>query len=168
MKALYTRNQIRLFSGQFVNPLELQPKEVQLVDIAHGLAHRCRFAGHTLRFYSVAEHSLRVAQLVPEEHRLQALLHDASEAYLFDIPSPIKHCFPELQSLEDRIMHAIAQKFCFTWPVHDVVKNADRIALEEEWHERVLNHMWKVRKPEHVKREFRYAVLKELRKAPIL
>lgn len=105
---------IRVFSGRLVNPLDLQQDDIDIVDIAHALSHQCRFTGHTREFYSVAEHSLRGCNLLPLEHRKQFLLHDAAEAYLLDLPSPLKNttelgtCFKDL---EYQIKLAIYTKF---------------------------------------------------------
>ena len=127
--------QIRLCSGRYVDPLNLKVEDITLRDIAHGPSHRCRFNGHTVRFYSVAEHSLRVMQLVTAEFWLPALLHDASEAYLFDIPTPVKQRFPQLQWVENQVQLTIFKRFDLSqyWPLPDVIKRADRRALEEEW-----------------------------------
>ena len=79
------------FTGRRVYPCSLRATDVDLLDIAHSLAHQCRFAGHSVRFYSVAEHSLLVASLVVDLLKPSALLHDAAEAYLGDLIRPLKH-----------------------------------------------------------------------------
>ena len=81
---------IQTFTGKKFYPFNPKPEDIDIRDIAHALSNICRFTGHVKRFYSVADHCRNVAKLVPPEMRLQALLHDASEAYLCDIARPIK------------------------------------------------------------------------------
>src|ERR1039457_118422 len=81
---------IGTFSGLRFWPLDPNPEKILIDDIAHALAHQCRFGGHASRFYSVAEHSVHVSRLCPPEDALWGLLHDASEAYLVDLPRPLK------------------------------------------------------------------------------
>ena len=81
---------IRTFTGRLFDPVSPRPEDVDVRDIAHALAHVCRFGGHTKDFVSVAQHSVLVSRAVPPAHALLGLLHDASEAYVGDIPSPWK------------------------------------------------------------------------------
>ena len=81
---------MQTFTGRLFDPFNPDPALIDLRDIAHALGNICRFGGHSRRYYSVAEHSILVASLVPEPLRLPALLHDAAEAYLGDIITPIK------------------------------------------------------------------------------
>ena len=76
--------------GRHVQFEAFDPACIDIEDIAHALSMVCRFAGHCPRHYSVAQHSMLVADLVSEEYKLAALLHDASEAYLGDVTSPLK------------------------------------------------------------------------------
>lgn len=101
---------IETFGGYRVDVLLPDPKQIMIEDIAHALAHVPRFAGHTSRFYSVGAHSINVARVVPKAHKLQALLHDATEAYLGDMPTPFKRVFGEYRAAEERLWKAIAQK----------------------------------------------------------
>ena len=84
--------------------------DVAIEDIAHGLAYQCRFNGQTREFYSVAQHSVMVMNLVSEEHRLAALLHDAAEAYLGDMVKPLKNLFPAFSEIESKVMAIIGQR----------------------------------------------------------
>lgn len=81
---------IQTYTGLMVDPLHLSIQDIRLEDIAHALSNLCRFTGHVREFYSVAEHSVWVSHLVPEWAAKYALIHDASEAYLQDIPRPLK------------------------------------------------------------------------------
>lgn len=131
---LYTPNCIRTVSGIYINVFEPTESMIAIEDIAHALTYQCRFGGHLPKFYSVAQHSLNCSYLIDEpELKLAALLHDASEAYLLDIPKPIKSGLTNYKEIEDGLMKVIANKFGFEYPVHKKVKEADEIMLELEW-----------------------------------
>lgn len=90
------------------------PDDVHINDIAASLAHTCRFGGHCDQFYSVAHHSLHVSRELPsDDPRLQllGLLHDAAEAYLGDIPRPLKSQYEIFDQVEGRILDAIWAAF---------------------------------------------------------
>jgi 5'-deoxynucleotidase YfbR-like HD superfamily hydrolase len=107
--------------------------DVDIEDIAHGLAYQCRFNGQTRSFYSVAQHSLMVADLVAEPLRLSALLHDAAEAYLGDMVKPLKNLFPEFSTIEAQVMAIIGERFGIDLSHLDpAIKRADLIALATE------------------------------------
>ena len=107
--------------------------DIAIEDIAHGLAYQCRFNGQTREFYSVAQHSVMVMNLVPEEHRLAALLHDAAEAYLGDMVKPLKNLFPAFSEIEAQVMAIIGQRFGVgLTQLHPLVKWADLVALATE------------------------------------
>ena len=87
---------LQTVSGRWVNPFDPDPDQIELADIARALANQCRFGGHCRTFYSVAQHCVIVSELIEEEggtahDALAALMHDAAEAYLGDLPHPIKH-----------------------------------------------------------------------------
>ena len=107
--------------------------DVAIEDIAHGLAYQCRFNGQTREFYSVAQHSVMVMNLVPEEQRLAALLHDAAEAYLGDMVKPLKNLFPAFSEIETQVMAIIGQRFGIELTtLHPSIKQADLVALATE------------------------------------
>lgn len=81
---------IMMPSGCLVDPLALEAEDVCIEDIAHRLAMMCRFGGSTRVHYSVAQHSVEVSQRVPSRCALAGLLHDAAEAYLWDVSGPYK------------------------------------------------------------------------------
>ena len=128
------KDSIRTHSGLYVNVFEPTPEMICIEDIAHALSHQCRFSGHLLKFYSVAQHSIHVAQLVSSDNKFDALMHDASEAYLLDIPTPIKARLENYKILEANLMKVIADKFGFKFPFDAEVKKADADMLLEEWH----------------------------------
>jgi hypothetical protein len=81
---------LRTYAGRHVHILNPRPADIYIQDIAHALAHTCRFAGHTPAFYAVAQHSVLVSELLTPDLALWGLLHDASEAYLHDLTRPLK------------------------------------------------------------------------------
>ena len=123
---------ITTYTGKNVNPLDLRVDDICLSDIAHPLSMTCRFGGHCSKFYSVAEHSVLVSRLCPKEFALIGLLHDAAEAYLGDIPSPVKRLVPEFLEAEKRAEAVIALKFGIPQLMNHQVKVADSLALEIE------------------------------------
>lgn len=111
----------------FLNPKEDQ---INIRDIAYALANTCRFNGHSSSFYSVAEHSVAVADRCSEPNKLGGLLHDAAEAYLSDIPSPIKQFLPEYKKLEQKVQKCIFDKYGIK--DHWEIKQADLEQLSTE------------------------------------
>lgn len=133
------------YTGQKFWPLDPSPDAVRLEDIAHALAHQCRFNGHTRFFYSVAHHAL----LCAEEARLQGagprlvlltLLHDAAEAYIGDITRPVRRSLNEfatdvITAVEERIQHAIYRAFGIETPSQEekaFIHRMDNILLATE------------------------------------
>lgn len=101
-------------------------------DIAHALSNLCRFTGHTREFYSVAEHSYYVSTIVPPQHALAGLLHDAAEAYLGDVSSPLKALLPDYKTLERQIEMQIFQTFDLPASLPAEVKHADLVMVATE------------------------------------
>lgn len=135
---LYTPDCIRTFTGIYINVFEPTPEMICIEDIAHALSMQCRFGGHLPYFYSVAQHSASCCALASPAHKLAALLHDASEAYLLDIPRPIKKRLANYKEIEDGLMKVIAAKYGFEYPLHDQVKKIDELMLQLEWDEVML------------------------------
>lgn len=142
---------IRTFSGNWVNVFDPQEDQITIEDIAHGLSNLCRYGGHTRVFYSVAQHSIHCAEVLRNsntslQQQFDALMHDASEAYLMDFPRPIKLKMPEYKVIEHGLMKVIAQKFGVQYPFKGadsfgfspVVKDADEHMLSLEWESLML------------------------------
>lgn len=152
----HRRNWILTHTGRQVHLFEPASWEIDIADIAQGLANTCRFGGQAPEFYSVAQHSVYVAEQVArwiaanrdpvgapvgraevaDAHRnlvLWALLHDAAEAYIGDIVRPMKRALG-LQAVEGPIQAAISRRFDLypTMPVPDAVKQADEVVLATE------------------------------------
>lgn len=102
---------LQTYTGRPFWPLDPRPEEIDIEDIAQALSLKCRYGGHCLCFYSVAEHSVLVSQHVAPEHALWALLHDAGEAYLADIPRPVKPSLDGWKAIEARVMRAVCDRF---------------------------------------------------------
>ena len=128
------------YSGKIIEPLNPDPEQIDIEDIAHALANQCRFTGHTREFYSVAQHSVLVSEICDEQDALWGLLHDASEAYLSDIARPIKRCTEwgnGYTEVEQSLMAAVEEAFDLHGPYYDIgmpasVKHADDILLRTE------------------------------------
>jgi uncharacterized protein len=129
---MITTPYVSTFSGNRFYPLEPRIDHVAIEDIAHGLAYQCRFNGQTCEFYSVAQHSLIVASLVPPQLQLAALLHDAAEAYLGDMVKPLKVLLPEFAGIEEKVSEIIARTFGIDFSDYLPIKRADLIALATE------------------------------------
>lgn len=116
------RGRILTSTGRYLDPLNPDPKDLDIRDIAAGLAKACRYAGQLpdYQFYSVAQHSVRVSRRFSWPYdRMNALLHDAEEAYLGDMASPIKKSFPELKAAGDKLRLAIIDKFSVAFNPED-------------------------------------------------
>lgn len=120
-------------SGKVFDLLMPTGEMIEPADLAHALAHTCRFNGHVKHHYSVAQHSLLVCDLVEKpELKLQALLHDATEAYIGDMVRPLKELMPEYQYVERRIWLAVTERFGIPVELAAEVKHADMVALATE------------------------------------
>src|SRR3954447_2531024 len=140
---------LQTVSGRRVNPFDPDPSQLDIGDIARALGNLCRFGGHSRVFYSVAQHSVIVSELVEArggdvEDVFAALMHDATEAYLGDMPHPLKHRSPlgaAFKEAERNLERALAEHFNLKTDAPEI-KRVDRALLaterrafsEESWH----------------------------------
>ncbi|WP_080662516.1 HNH endonuclease [Sinorhizobium meliloti] len=138
---------MQTYTGRKFWPMDPRADEVFIEDIAHSLSLQCRYAGHCLRFYSVAEHSVHLARHLRWQGvdvALWALLHDASETYLVDVPRPVKPHLAGYKDAEAKVMAAVCERFGLAAEMPKQVHDADnRIIGDElvnlapmEWHAR--------------------------------
>ena len=125
-------NWMQTATGRQFWPMDPRPHEVFIEDIAHALAMICRFGGHCSRFYSVAEHSVLIARAAAPEHKLWALLHDASEGYIGDKIRPLKPYLGGYREAEQKIMRAICVRFNLQLDLPPSIKALDLALLMDE------------------------------------
>lgn len=139
---------MQTYTGKRFYPFDPRACEIDIVDIGHALANLCRFGGHCREFYSVAEHSVRVSRECAPEDALWGLLHDASEAYLCDLPRPIKRS-AELRGyslVEKDVQRAVHIRFGLlrepvAWEMFpSSVYRADEVLLATEARDLMGNH----------------------------
>lgn len=142
---------IETFTGVRFRPLSPVWADIRITDIAHALANQCRYSGHVRNLYSVGEHSVRVAEALqcwgePMPVVLWGLLHDASEAYLVDLPTPLKtmdQIGAGYRKAERRVMRAVCKRFGLEKDQPAAVTKADRVLLATEVRDLMFN------RPEH-------------------
>lgn len=145
MRGYQKRRWIQTYSGRAFFPLAPQAGMIRIEDIAHALALKCRFTGHTRDFYSVAQHSVLVSYEVTPAAALWGLLHDAGEAYLPDVAAPIKDLviiknpnqtamfsMDSFDAIETRILRTVADFAGLAWPPPAEIKKADLRMLATE------------------------------------
>jgi len=126
-------------AGRYFDLLRPWRSEIGVMEIAHALAHICRFTGHTQRFYSVAQHSVLVSHIVPPQDALAGLMHDAAEAFVGDVSSPLKRLLPEYKLIERRVEAIVLTRFGLAPSLPESVKRADLVALRTEQRDLMLN-----------------------------
>jgi 5'-deoxynucleotidase YfbR-like HD superfamily hydrolase len=127
------RPSIQLASGRFFDFTSFSLKDIQIEDIASATSKLCRFTGHCKVFYSVAQHQVLVSHIVPREHALTGLLHDATEAYINDLSRPLKLIVPQYGEFEHtRLWPVIAARYDLPDVLPPCIKEADNIALVTE------------------------------------
>jgi 5'-deoxynucleotidase YfbR-like HD superfamily hydrolase len=131
---------ITTYTGKKFHYLNPQPDEINIRDIAHALSLICRFGGHCREFYSVAEHSIRVMELVDDKSKLAALLHDSEEAYLADVSRPVKNSMGQaFNDARTTIRQVILEKFGASGADWHAIKKADDILLATEARDLMAN-----------------------------
>lgn len=126
------------------------PEMIDVYDIAHALGNICRYNGHCHTYFSVAEHSVLLAAEFQRRHpdhptvARAFLLHDAAEAYLCDLPRPIKYAVTGYREAEAVIESMIYRKFEVPDPLPSIVKDWDhRICVDEKAQlMNYTNHKW--------------------------
>ena len=139
---------MQTYTGRKFWSLDPRPEEVFIEDIAHSLSLQCRYAGHCIKFLSVAEHSVLIARWLLDhtdaQTALYGLLHDAPEAYVVDVPRPLKPFLANYKEAEAKVWAAIARRYRLAVAMPEAVHEADgRIIADElvnllpmDWHSR--------------------------------
>jgi len=123
---------IMLSNKHIFYPLEPDLELIDIGDIATSLSLICRYIGKIKAHYSVAEHSIHISHIVSPQNAFWGLMHDAAEAYVGDMPYPIKLYLPDFVKIENRILKLIAEKFNLVWPAPKEVKTADTNIIADE------------------------------------
>ena len=121
-------NTLRTYSGKHFSYENPNIEMIDIIDIAMSLSMKCRMNGHTSFFYSIAQHSVELSKRMGNS--LPALLHDASECYLSDVPSPLKKILPCYLKVERKINRIIEDKFEIKFDKN--IKTQDRLLMDIE------------------------------------
>lgn len=135
---------IQLYSGDEFNFHAPENCKFDIEDIARALSQICRFNGHCRGFYSVAQHSILVAENCSAENQLAGLLHDASEAFVCDLPSPFKRMLPHYKEFEGQVMGLILERYELASVLPREVKFHDLCALKTEARDMQPNIDWSI------------------------
>lgn len=140
---------IQTVSGVWVSPKSASENDIQIKDIAHALSLICRFNGHCREFYSVAQHSVIVSEILEHQRYspeivLAGLMHDAHEAYLGDMPSPLKKIFKDYGPISEELQKTIEKKYAIPMNenVSKLVKNADFACFHAEVRDLMPSNGW--------------------------
>ncbi|WP_271025267.1 hypothetical protein [Rhizobium sp. RCAM05973] len=142
---------MQTYTGRQYWPCDPRPEDVFIEDIAHSLSMQCRYAGHCILHYSVAEHSVLIARWLRAKYgpmtALYGLLHDAPETYCVDVPRPLKPSLINYKMIEERNWLAVAKRYGLEREIPEIVHEADTRIIGDElvnmrpmsWHARHNN-----------------------------
>lgn len=156
---------IQTYERHRVNVFAPSALEFDIVDIAHHLALQCRFNGSLKSFYSVAQHAVMVSHLVPPEHAFAGLMHDATEAYISDLPKPIKRVMTQYQQVEAVLWEAIAAWAGLPVELPACVHEADGLALI--WEARCFQKGGPMWLPDSVPLNIPHEVMRKVSRMPL-
>lgn len=140
---------MRTIMGREISIFAPNPQDLCVFDVAHGLAHLCRYAGHVRHFYSVAEHCFWASVIAPPHLALVCQLHDAAETNINDLIQPVKQHISGYKLIEDGFEAAYAEQFGLPFPFPPGVKIIDRLMYQVECVQaRHLNSTIDVEEPE--------------------
>lgn len=124
------------YTGRYIDALNPRCEDIVLEDIAHHLSLQCRFNGACSEFYSVAEHCFIASSIATDSLSAAALLHDAAEAYIGDMISPLKFLLPKFKEIEDGLQNVIYERFNIQLTEQDKkeLKKIDLTLLATERH----------------------------------
>lgn len=130
-------NFLQTYLGQRFYPLEPRAEDVNMTDISHALSMQCRYAGHCIVFYSVAEHACHMYDYARRRFddpivSWWALHHDDSEAYVNDLIRPVKNELPEYKVIENGVMDVICERYGAPKEMPAIVKALDNRIIEDE------------------------------------
>lgn len=123
---------MQTYTGGKFYPTDPAIDEIRFDDISSALSKLCRYGGHCIRFYSVAEHCVHMAEKALDRFKLTALMHDASEAYLCDVPRPLKRHLENYAEIEEQLMSVIAHRFGLFFPFPAEIKQLDTAICADE------------------------------------
>lgn len=126
------KNAILLESGKFYSYLNPEKNDWTIEDIALSLSNLCRYSGQVGKFYSIAQHCYHVSYAIDQRYALDGLLHDGVEAFMVDVPTPLKVLLPDYKALEEKHEAELFSRFGLEYPMRPEVHKADREMLLAE------------------------------------